>query len=430
MEDAALTVYIIALFALLCCSAFFSSAETSLTSVNKIRLKNMARKGDARAQLCLKLLEDFDSVLSTILVGNNIVNIAAASIATVVFIQLMGSKGVTVSTIVTTVVILIFGEISPKSLAKEFPEKVLLWACPALLFLTRVFTPVNFFFNQLKKALSRRIAGKKQAQGITEAELKVMVDEVQLGGTIDRDEGDLIKAAIEFNDVRVKEILTPRVDMTACNITDSNAEIYRLFSSHTFSRLPVYDLEENNLIGLIHSKDFYNSYMKDPKFKLKTILKPIGYVHRSTKVSVVLKNMQRHKLQMAAVIDSYGSVAGIVTIEDIIEELVREIWDEHDTAVSVFHKLGSHKYLVSCDSSSRNASLRDMFEYMRLDFDLYGLENQPIAGWVIESFGQIPQKGDTFTYQDLQVEVSKVDQNRVKEIIVTHLPAPAEAPES
>ena len=413
MEDAALTVYIIALFALLCCSAFFSSAETSLTSVNKIRLKNMARKGDARAQLCLKLLKDFDSVLSTILVGNNIVNIAAASIATVVFIQLMGSKGVTVSTIVTTVVILIFGEISPKSLAKEFPEKVLLWACPALLFLTRVFTPVNFFFNQLKKALSRRIAGKKQAQGITEAELKVMVDEVQLGGTIDRDEGDLIKAAIEFNDVRVKEILTPRVDMTACNITDSNAEIYRLFSSHTFSRLPVYDLEENNLIGLIHSKDFYNSYMKDPKFKLKTILKPIGYVHRSTKVSVVLKNMQRHKLQMAAVIDSYGSVAGIVT-----------------TAVSVFHKLGSHKYLVSCDSSSRNASLRDMFEYMRLDFDLYGLENQPIAGWVIESFGQIPQKGDTFTYQDLQVEVSKVDQNRVKEIIVTHLPAPAEAPES
>ena len=228
-----------------------------------------------------------------------------------------------------------------------------------------------------------------------------MVDEVQLGGTIDRDEGDLIKAAIEFNDVRVKEILTPRVDMTACNITDSNAEIYRLFSSHTFSRLPVYDLEENNLIGLIHSKDFYNSYMKDPKFKLKTILKPIGYVHRSTKVS-----------------------------EDIIEELVGEIWDEHDTAVSVFHKLGSHKYLVSCDSSSRNASLRDMFEYMRLDFDLYGLENQPIAGWVIESFGQIPQKGDTFTYQDLQVEVSKVDQNRVKEIIVTHLPAPAEAPES
>ncbi len=243
-------------------------------------------------------------------------------------------------------------------------------------------------------------------------------------GSINRDESDLIKAAIEFNDVRVKEILTPRVDMVACNITDSNAEIYRLFSSNNFSRLPVYDLEENNLIGLLHSKDFFNAYMKDPKFKLKKILKSIAYVHRSTKVSVVLKNMQRNKVQMAAVIDSYGSVAGIVTIEDIIEELVGEIWDEHDTAVSVFHKLGPGKYLVSCDSGSRNASLRDMFEYMQLDFDLYGLENQPIAGWVVDSFGQIPQKGDSFTCQDLQVVVHQVDQNRVKEIIVTHQPAP------
>jgi putative hemolysin len=352
------------------------------------------------------------------------VNIAAASIATVVFIQFLGSKGVTVSTIVTTVVILIFGEISPKSLAKEFPEKVLLFSCRILLILTRLFTPVNFFFRQLKKALSRSIAGKKAAPAITEAELKVMVDEVASEGSINRDESDLIKSAIEFNDVRVKEILTPRVDMIACNITDSNAEIYRLFSSNSFSRLPVYDLEENNLIGLIHSKDFFSAYMKDPKFKLKKILKPIGYVHRSTKVSVVLKNMQRNKLQMAAVIDSYGSVAGIVTIEDIIEELVGEIWDEHDTAISVFHKLGPGKYLVSCDSVSRNASLRDLFDYMQLDFDLYGLENQPIAGWVVDSFGQIPQKGDSFTYQDLQVVVHQVDQNRVKEIIVTHLPEP------
>jgi CBS domain containing-hemolysin-like protein len=424
MEDAALTAYIAVLLALLICSAFFSSAETALTSVNKIRLKNMARKGDARAKLCLKLLENFDSVLSTILVGNNIVNIAAASIATVVFIQFLGSKGVTVSTIVTTVVILIFGEISPKSLAKEFPEKVLLFSCRILFVLTRLFTPVNFFFRQLKKALSRSIAGKKAAPAITEAELKVMVDEVASEGSINRDESDLIKSAIEFNDVRVKEILTPRVDMIACNITDSNAEIYRLFSSNSFSRLPVYDLGENNLIGLIHSKDFFSAYMKDPKFKLKKILKPIGYVHRSTKVSVVLKNMQRNKLQMAAVIDSYGSVAGIVTIEDIIEELVGEIWDEHDTAISVFHKLGPGKYLVSCDSVSRNASLRDLFDYMQLDFDLYGLENQPIAGWVVDSFGQIPQKGDSFTYQDLQVVVHQVDQNRVKEIIVTHLPEP------
>ena len=209
--------------------------------------------------------------------------------------------------------------------------------------------------------------------------------------------------------------------MVACNITDSNAEIYRLFTTNNFTRIPVYDEEENTLIGLLHSKDFYNSYLKDPKFDIKKILKNIGYIHRSTKISLLLKNLQHNKLQMAAVIDSYGSVVGIVTIEDILEELVGEIWDEHDDAVSVFHKLGNGKYLVSCDSNSRNANLRDLFEYMQLDFDLYNLENQSLSGWVIDSLGEIPKKGDRFTCQDLQVEVTKVDQNRVKKIIVTHL---------
>lgn len=422
MESSNLSVYIILLAVLICCSAFYSASETSLTSVNKIRLKNMARSGDKRAQGVLQLLAEFDAVLSTILVGNNIVNIAAASIATVVFIQLMDDGGVTVATIVTTLVILIFGEISPKSLAKEYPESWLLAVYPLLLWNTKLFTPINFFFSQLKSFLSRAIAGKNAAKPtITEAELKVMVDEVKHEGTISAAESDLIKSAIEFNDIRVKEILTPRVDMVTCNITSSNAEIYRLFMANNYSRLPVYDADEDNIIGFIHSKDFFSAYMKDPKFKLSSILKNTVYVHRSTKVSLLLKNLQKDKQQMAVVIDSYGSVAGIVTIEDILEELVGEIWDEHDDATSVFHKLGNSKYLISCDSNSRNASLRDMFEYIQLDFDLYGLDNQPISGWVVETLGQIPQKGDSFTYQDLKVEVSKIEQNRVKEIIVTHL---------
>jgi CBS domain containing-hemolysin-like protein len=250
-----------------------------------------------------------------------------------------------------------------------------------------------------------------------------MVDEVENEGTISEDESDLIKSAIEFSDIRVKEILTPRVDMVACNVLDSNAEIYRLFATNHFTRIPVYDAEENTIIGLIHSRDFHTSYLKDPKFNLKTILKNVAYVHRSTKISLLLKNLQRNKLQMAVVIDSYGSVAGIVTIEDILEELVGEIWDEHDEAVSVFHKLGNNRFLVSCSSNSRNASLRDLFEYIRLDFDRYDLENQSISGWVVDSLGEVPKKGDTFTYRDLNVEVTKVDQHRLKQIIVTHLTA-------
>ena len=415
--------YLVILFILLCGSAFYSASETALSTVNKIRIKHLARNGNKKAEGILKLLEHFDEVLSTILVGNNIVNIATASIATLLCIKLFGDEGsVSIATAITTVFVIVFGEISPKSMAKEYSEPFLLAVHKLLWWNTRLFTPFNYIFKQLKTYLSRRISGNKKARPtITEAELKVMVDEVENEGTISEEESDLIKSAIEFNDIRVKEIFTPRVDMVACSVNNSNAEIYRLFTTNHFTRIPVYDAEENNIIGLLHAKDFYNSYLKDPKFNIKTILKNIAYVHRSTKISLLLKNLQHNKLQMAAVIDSYGSVAGIITIEDIMEELVGEIWDEHDEAVSVFHKLANNRYLVSCDSNSRNASLRDLFEYMQLDFDLYNLENQSISGWVVESLGEIPKKGDTFTYRDLNVEVTKVDRHRLKKIIVTRV---------
>ena len=415
--------YLVILFILLCGSAFYSASETALSTVNKIRIKHLARNGNKQAAGILKLLEHFDEVLSTILVGNNIVNIAMASIATLLCIKLFGDESsVSIATAITTVIVIVFGEISPKSLAKEYSEPFLLAVHKLLWWNTMLFTPLNYFFKKLKNYISSKISGNKTARpSITEAELKVMVDEVENEGTISEEESDLIKSAIEFNDIRVKEIYTPRVDMVACSVTNSNAEIYRLFTTNHFTRIPVYDAEENNIIGLLHAKDFYNSYLKDPKFNIKTILKNVAYVHRSTKISLLLKNLQHNKLQMAAVIDSYGSVAGIITIEDIMEELVGEIWDEHDEAVSVFHKLGNNRYLVSCDSNSRNASLRDLFEYMQLGFDLYNLENQSISGWVVESLGEVPKKGDSFTYRDLNVAVTKVDRHRLKKIIVTHV---------
>ena len=415
--------YLVILFILLCGSAFYSASETALSTVNKIRIKHLARNGNKQAAGILKLLEHFDEVLSTILVGNNIVNIAMASIATLLCIKLFGDESsVSIATAITTVIVIVFGEISPKSLAKEYSEPFLLAVHKLLWWNTMLFTPLNYFFKKLKNYISCKISGNKTARpSITEAELKVMVDEVENEGTISEEESDLIKSAIEFNDIRVKEIYTPRVDMVACSVTNSNAEIYRLFTTNHFTRIPVYDAEENNIIGLLHAKDFYNSYLKDPKFNIKTILKNVAYVHRSTKISLLLKNLQHNKLQMAAVIDSYGSVAGIITIEDIMEELVGEIWDEHDEAVSVFHKLGNNRYLVSCDSNSRNASLRDLFEYMQLGFDLYNLENQSISGWVVESLGEVPKKGDSFTYRDLNVAVTKVDRHRLKKIIVTHV---------
>ena len=412
-------LYIILLVLLLASSAFFSASETALSTSSRIRLKNMAREGNERAVEVLRLIGEFDTALSTILIGNNVVNICAASIATVLFIQAFGEAGLSISTTVMTVLVLVFGEISPKILAKERPEAFAMTAAPYLRFLIILLTPVNYLFLRLKQMLKKMVRTGSGGRGVTEEELKVLVDEVENQGTIDRDESDLIKSAIEFGDIRVKEILTPRVDVVSCNLTSSNAEILRIFASHGFSRLPVYDEEENNIIGIVHAKDFYDEYLKDRKFALKSIIRNVIYVHRSTKVSLVLKNMQRSKVQVAVVIDSYGSVAGIASIEDIVEELVGEIWDEHDVAVSIFHKLGADRYLVSCDSVSRNASLRDLFEYMRLDFDLYDLENQPISGWVVDTLGEIPEKGASFTYRNLEVVVNKTNAHRVLEIIVT-----------
>ena len=412
-------LYIILLVLLLASSAFFSASETALSTSSRIRLKNMAREGNERAVEVLRLIGEFDTALSTILIGNNVVNICAASIATLLFIQAFGEAGLSISTTVMTVLVLVFGEISPKILAKERPEAFAMTAAPYLRFLIILLTPVNYLFLRLKQMLKKMVRTGSGGRGVTEEELKVLVDEVENQGTIDRDESDLIKSAIEFGDIRVKEILTPRVDVVSCNLTSSNAEILRIFASHGFSRLPVYDEEENNIIGIVHAKDFYDEYLKDRKFALKSIIRNVIYVHRSTKVSLVLKNMQRSKVQVAVVIDSYGSVAGIASIEDIVEELVGEIWDEHDVAVSIFHKLGADRYLVSCDSVSRNASLRDLFEYMQLDFDLYDLENQPISGWVVDTLGEIPEKGASFTYRSLEVVVNKTNAHRVLEIIVT-----------
>ncbi len=413
-------LYLTVLVVLLSLSAYFSAAETALTSCSKIRLKNMLQEGQKRAALVLHLIDDYDNALTTILIGNNVVNIASASIATVLFIKLLGHAELTLSTAVMTVLVLIFGEITPKSLAKERPESFAMAAAPFLNLLVKIMTPVTFLFNHLRNLIAQLLNAKSAGKRIiTEDELKVIVDEVAHQGTINSDESVLIKSAISFDDIRVKEILTPRVDMVYCNITDSNAAVLRIFTSHGFSRLPVYDQDEENIIGIVHAKDFYDAYLKDRHFRLPGIIKDIVYVHRSTKISLVLKNMQKAKVQMAVVIDSYGSVAGIVTVEDIIEELVGEIWDEHDQAVSVFHKIGADRYLVNCDSLLRNASLKEMFTYMQLDFDRYDIENQSISGWVVDTLGEIPEKGDHFTCHNLDIMVNKTNRNRVLEIIVT-----------
>ena len=323
---------IVSLIIILICvmlSAYFSATETSFTSLNRIRMKNMAEKGDKRAELVLKLLENFDKLLSTILVGNNIVNIGLSSLATVLFIKLLGGdSGATVSTIVTTIVVLIFGEVSPKSIAKESPETIAKFSAPFLHILMIMLTPVTFLFSQWKKLLSR-IFKSSENHGITDEELMTIVEEATQEGDIDDQEGDLIQNAIGFMEMEAAEIFTPRVNVIGIPLDATKSEIAKTFSDTGFSRLPVYDDDIDHIVGIVYQKDFHNHIYHTNK-PLSSIIRPALFVTENTKVGPLLKKMQAKKSHIAIIIDEFGGTDGIITMEDILEELVGEIWDEDD----------------------------------------------------------------------------------------------------
>ncbi len=409
------------LLVLIILSAFFSASETALTSCSKLRLKKLAKNGNARANKVLKLIDSYDETLSTILIGNNIVNIAAASISAAVCTAYFGAEGLAAATIITAIVVIIFGELLPKSAAKDLPEKFALFCAPLLSFLVLILSPINFFFKTAKAFLTK-VLKRNTSRGLTEDELLLMVDEVENDGAINKEDSELIKSAIEFSDIRVREIMTPRVDAVTIDIADGNQEALKTFVSHGFSRLPVYKEDDDKMIGIIHAKDFFTAYINNPDFKLERIVKDIAYVHSSTKISLVMKTLQDQKVEMAMVVDSYGTIRGLVTTEDIVEELVGEIWDEHDKVISAFHKVGKDRYLVSCNSNLQNPSLNDLFKYLELDIDRYGLENNSISGWVVETLGDIPHKGDSFNCKDLHITVNKTNKNRVLEILIDKVP--------
>ncbi len=410
--DPTSTGMIVALVILIALSAYFSATETAFTSLNRIRLKNKADDGDRRAKRTLALAEQYDKLLSTILIGNNIVNIAAAAIATVLFTKYFPVYGPAMSTVVLTVVVLIFGEISPKSLAKEFPERWAMFATPLLSLLTIILTPLNFLFGLWKKLLGLLIR-KNEEDVITEEELVGMVEQAETEGGLDEHESELIRAAIEFNDLEVSEILTPRVDLVAVEENTDPDEIARLLTESGYSRLPIYKESIDNIIGVVHEKDFYAARYRGFK-SLADLIGPVIYTTGSTKISDLLRILQKNKAHMAVVVDEYGGTEGIVTLEDILEELVGEIWDEHDEVVESFRKLDDGSYIIQC-----SASLDDLY-------DLFSVRGDPdastISGWVVDQLGRVPEEGDMFQAEGLEVTVTQVEQRRVMEIQVSVLP--------
>ena len=393
-------------------SAYFSATETAFSSLNKTRLKALMEKGNKRAKLAYQLSEQYDKMISTILVGNNIVNIALASIGTLLFVELYGDIGATISTAVVTVVVLIFGEITPKSIAKDSPEQFAMFSAPFLNLLMWVLTPVNFLFSLWKKLVAKMFKVNPDNK-MSQEELLLLVDEVQQEGSIDEDEGELLRNAIEFGDLEAQDILTHRVDLEAVSIEASKDEIAQRFTETRFSRLLVYEESIDNIVGVIHQKDFYIGSGVTEK-DVREVMTPPVFIHQSEKINDLLQTLQSTKAHIAIVIDEYGGTLGIVTMEDILEELVGEIWDEHDEVEEDFKELAENTYLVDCTVQLDDFS--DRFD-IKTESDSVSL-----GGWVMEQLGKIPAKGDTFEYENLIVTVADVDAHRVAFVNVVITP--------
>ena len=403
-----ITIIVMALLILM--SSYFSATETAFSALNKARLKALAEKGNKRAGSTLALSEKYDRLLSTILVGNNAVNIALTAIATVFFIKILSSEvtGTTVATVVVTALVLIFGEISPKTLAKESPERFAMFSTPLIRFFFVILTPITFIFSLWQKLLLK-VFKVKDDRKMTPDELLVLVDEVEEGGMIDAEESELLRSAIEFNEQEAVDILTPRVDVEGVSEDAKKEDIARVFTDTGFSRLPVYRESIDNIVGVVHQKDFYDGPKITTK-SLKEIMKPPVFVTPTMKISDILKILQQQKAHIAVVTDEFGGTLGIVTMEDILEELVGEIWDEHDEVVEEFTLLDDGSYRVSC-----NADLDEMFDF----FDIDAEEDQgSVGGWVLDQIGKIPDVGDTFDYENLHVTVTETDNQRVVAINV------------
>ena len=409
MDDGSSIPLITALVLLVTLSAFFSASETAFSSLNMIRLKSRADSGDDAARRVQALASRYDSLLSTILIGNNIVNIGAASIGTILFTRFVSADyGASLSTVVLTLVVLIFGEITPKSLAKEMPEKFATAFAPALGLLVVLFTPANAVFGAWKRFLQRHFHSEEN-DGITEGELMTMVSEAENDGGLTGRESELIRSAIEFDDVEVEEVLTPRVDVAAVRDDVSMEELADAFSESGYSRLPVYHETIDNIIGVVHEKDYYIARRKG-SVQIDELITPTLYTTGSTQISELLRTLREQHHHLAVVVDEYGGTEGIITLEDILEELVGEIWDEHDEATEDFRPQSNGTWLIS-----GAASVDDLFEKLSIPED-DDIDSVTVSGLVQEKTGHLPKVGDHFRLDRFEGVVTKTAHRRVLEV--------------
>ncbi len=392
--------------------SFFSASETAFSSLNKIKLKALANSGNQRAASTLELMEDFSKLLTTILIGNTIVNVVSASLATVLFTRILGGNGVAVSSVVMTLVIMIIGEILPKNIAKYVPEKFAMSSTPLLKLLVFIFTPLSFVFRYMEKMIERFYGDVNDTYSTDE--FITMVEEANEDGDIEDHEAEIITNALEFNDLDVGEILTPRIDVIAVELGEDTIEDIELkYRDSGYSRLPVYEDSIDNIIGVLIEKDFYYHLLYEKSTNIREVLKPVIYTSPQVKISSLLKQFQTSKSHMAVVVDEYGGTQGIITMEDILEELVGEIYDEHDRVIEYYKKLDDNTYLVKADED-----IDEMFDHFAIEND-EDYEFNTVSAWVIDILDKIPVKGDSFDFRNMHVEVTDADSKKVNEIKIT-----------
>ena len=414
-EPASIAITIVCIVILVLLSAFFSATETAFSSANRTKLKLKAQEGGKAAQNAFNLSENFDKLLSAILVGNNIVNITLSVLFNGLFENAIPQNpalsGV-LSVAVSTVIVLTFGEITPKMIAKEYSERLCVAFGYPIRFVMIILTPITILFSGLKVIL-KKIFKSSGEEKITEEELLSMVEEAQEDGSLDEKERELISSAIEFDDAEVEDILVPRVNVIAVPLDMPMDKIKALFLEHNFSRMPVYKGTIDQVIGMIHNIDFFAALEKGEK-SIKNAITPVAVATEHMKISTLLKSMQMQKVHMAVVVDEYGGTMGIVTLEDILEELVGEIWDEHDEIVNYFSKIDDNTYMVD-----GRAELDKFFELFGFDEDeAEKFDSQTVSGWVIEQTGDIPKKFQSFDYKNLTIIVNRLTQRRVLDVKV------------
>ncbi|MBO5377630.1 MAG: HlyC/CorC family transporter [Ruminiclostridium sp.] len=393
-------------------SAFFSASETAYTSANKIRLRSKAENGKKSAARALKIIEKYDKTLTTILIGNNIVNILTSSLATVLFIDLLkdADKGSVASTVVVTIVVLIFGEILPKTLAKSHAESFACGISGIMSFLMTVFTPLSAVFILLQKGANKLFASKNKEVSMTEQELISIIDEIEDEGVLEEQEGSLVRSALEFDETIVSEVITPRVNIVAVEINSDTEKVKDLFIKEQYSRLPVYEKTVDHIVGVITQHDFFEKIVRGESFTISDIMQDTLHIPNLMKISDVLKQMQKNKLHLAVVVDQYGGTEGIVTLEDIIEELVGEIWDESDEITAPVKFISETVFETSGEVSQND--FNRFFEARAMDFRI-DTESNTVGGWLFELFGRIPEENDSIRTDDFIITVKSLEDFRV-----------------